>query len=254
MKMKMQWALFIIFATALFLVGCATSGQKATKEAPPTPVFDWNPPETAATASAGVTFGIVGGSYAKEEDWINVYPFDTFRDNMRNDFNELMTARGFTTTGPFLNADEMTYPDKKACDLVLEPTLDVQLTLGQVSAKEHIAIFGDNYFTLNGNATIGGRVTLSVVESLSGTRMWNKSVSIKQATFPWKGEAKYKVIPQTWYLQDEPGLQRAIAPHLEMAYNAILDKAWDYLHPEEMAVVAQQAAEVKEKTTFSGNK
>lgn len=254
MKMKIQWALCAILAVALLLAGCATTGRKVTKKAAPTPVFDWNPPETAATASAGVTFGIVGGSYSKEEDWIDVYPFNTFRDNMRSDFDELMTARGFTTTGPFLNADEMTYPDKKACDLILEPTLDVQLTVGQVSAQEHVVLLGDNYYTLNGNATIGGRVTLSVVESLTGTRMWNKSVSVEKVTFPWKGEAKYATPPQGWYLKNEPGLQQAIAPHLERAYNAILDKAWDYLHPEEMAVVAKQAMEVKEKTTFSGQK
>ncbi len=244
-----------LFAVVLLVAGCATTGQQVKKEAAPTPVFDWNPPENATTASAGVTFGIVGGSYAKEEDWIDVYPFSTFRDNMRGDFSELMTARGFTTTGPFRNADEMTYPDKKACDLILEPTLDVQLNVGGVTAEEHVKIIGDNYYTLNGDATIGGRVTLSVVESLSGTRMWNKSVSIEQATFPWKGEAKYVTPPQAgWYLKNEPGLQRAIAPHLEQAYNAILAKTWDYLNPEEMAVVAQQAMEVKDKTTFSGNK
>lgn len=249
----MKWIAILLMS--LLVVGCATTGQKVKKEAAPTPIFDWNPPENAATASAGVTFGIVGGSYAKEEDWIDVYPFNTFRDNMRSDFNELMTARGFTTTGPFLNADEMTYPDKKACDLVLQPTLDVQLNLGGVVAEEHIKIIGDNYYTLNGDATIGGRVTLSVVESLSGTRMWNKSVAIERATFPWKGETKYVTPPQTgWYLRNEPGLQRAIAPYLEQAYNDILTKAWTYLHPEEMAVVKQQAMEVKEKTTFSGNK
>lgn len=251
--MKAQW--FAVLAVALLVVGCATTGPKVKKEAAPTPVFDWNPPETATTASAGVTFGIVGGSYAKEEDWIDVYPFNTFRDNMRGDFDELMTARGFTTTGPFLNADEMTYPDKKACDLILQPTLDVQLNVGQLSAEVHVPFLADNYYTLNGYATIGGRVTLSVVESLSGTRMWNKSVAIEQATFPWKGEVKYTTPPQGgWDLKNEPGMQRVIAPHLEKAYNAILTKAWNYLHPEEMGVVAQQAMEVKEKTTFSGNK
>lgn len=248
----MKW-IALLFVVLLF-VGCASTGQQAQKEAVPVPAFDWNPPENAAPASAGVTFGIVGGSYATEDTWFNAYPFTTFRDNMRSDFNELMTARGFTTTGPFLTIDEMTYPDKKACDLVLQPALDVQLQMGNIQAENHVQILGGNYYTLNGDATIGGRVTLSVLESLSGTRMWNKSVTIDQATFRWKGEAKYAVLPEQWYLQNEPGLQRALAPHLERAYDGILAKAWDYLNPEEMGIVKQQAQEVKDKTTFSGNK
>ena len=248
----MKW-IALLFVVLLF-VGCASTGQQAQKEAVPVPAFDWNPPENAATASAGVTFGIVGGSYATEETWFNAYPFTTFRDNMRSDFSELMTARGFTTTGPFLTVDEMTYPDKKACDLVLQPALNVQLQMGNIQAKEHVKILGDNYYTLNGDATIGGRVTLSVLESLSGTRMWNKSVTIDQTTVRWKGEAKYAVLPEQWYLQNEPGLQRALAPLLERAYDGILTKAWDYLNPEEMGIVKQQAQEVKDKTTFSGNK
>ena len=32
-----------------------------------------------------------------------------------------------------------------------------------------------------------GRVTLAVEESLSGTRMWNKSVAIQSISTPWKG-------------------------------------------------------------------
>ncbi len=250
----MKWIIALLLALAV--AGCAPTGQQVKTEAPRPPVFDWNPTASAKPASVDITFGIVGGSYANEkEDWVNDYPMNTFRDNMRSDFNELMTARGFKTTGPFLNVDEMTYPDKKACELILQPTLDIQLAVPTITAEEHVKLMGTNYFTLNGVAIIGGRVTFSVVESLSGTRMWNKSVAIAPASVPWTGEQKYVTPPQGGFmLRNEPGLQKALAPYLERAYNDILNKAWDYLNPEEMAVVKQQAMEVKEKTTFSGNK
>lgn len=237
-----------------FLVGCATTGvEKKTTEVY-RPVFDWNPPADYVPTASGVTFGIVGGTYADDEDWITAWPFDTFAANMKDDFNELMTGRGFTTTGPFDTMDEMTYPDKKNCDLVLEPSLDVKLNLSSVTVEQHTVFLGEPYYTVNGTAEILGRVTFSALESLSGTRMWNKNVVIEPVSFPFKGETRYPTQPTQWYLKNEPGLQNAIAPHLEKAYIDILDKAWLYLDPEEMTVVKNQAMEVKDKTTFSGNK
>lgn len=238
----------------LFVVGCMPPAVETDTTERARPVFDWNPPEGNVPAKSGVTFGIVGGEYAEDEDWITAWPFDTFAGNMKDDFNELMTARGFATTGPFETADEMTYPDKKNCDMILEPSLDVKLDLSSVTTEKHTVFLGDPYYTVNGKAEIRGKVTFSALESLTGTRMWNKNVTIKPVSFPFKGETKHPTPPSAWYLKHEPGLQNAIAPHLEQAYLDILNKAWNYLDPEEMAVVKNQAMEVKEKATFSGNK
>ena len=80
--------------------------------------------------------------------------------------------------------------------------------------------------------------------------MWNKNVDIDPISVVWEGQAKYKTPPGAWYLRDEPGLQNALAPELEKAYQAVMAKAWVYLDPEEMTVVKNQAMEVKEKTRF----
>lgn len=52
-------------------------------------------------------------------------PSDTSATNVSVKTRERPTARGFTTTGPFPSLNEMTYGDKKGCDLVIVPELDV---------------------------------------------------------------------------------------------------------------------------------
>ena len=39
--------------------------------------------------------------------------------NMTKDFGEALTARGFTVQGSYLTLNEMIYPDKEGCDLIL---------------------------------------------------------------------------------------------------------------------------------------
>ena len=246
--------LTLIALIVFFVVGCApTGGPPEPKQEVYKPVFDWNPAESATPGSANVIFAIVGGEYATDEEYFVVYPFTTFRDNMRNDFNELLTARGFTTTGPFDLRDEMTYPDKKQCDLILEPKFDIKLELPKLSNKQHTVFLGDPYFTLNGMASISGRVTFSIVESLTGTRMWNKSVAIEPVSFSWNGTERYPVAQKMVYLRTTVALQNACALELEKVYNKALAKAWLYLDPEEMAIVKQQAMEVKEKARFGAD-
>ncbi|MGD9549209.1 MAG: hypothetical protein AB7V45_16915 [Candidatus Krumholzibacteriia bacterium] len=249
--MNKQVVIVLAFFVAA-MCGCAPSTNVKT-EATPAPVFNWDPATTAAPNSAAVTFGIVGGEFGEDAGWGRYYPFSTFRTNMQGDFDELLTARGFITTGPFDTMEEMTYPDKKNCDLILVPDLDLTVPVQGLAFQEHTVLLGPKYWTINGTAILGGRVTLSVVESLSGTKMWNKSVAIDPVTVPYQGKTKFESPVGLSPNYGDEGMAAALAPHLEKAYMAILDKAWTYLDPEEMAVVKQQAMEVKENTRFQGS-
>lgn len=45
---------------------------------------------------------------------------------MGNDFEKLLTAKGFTIRGPFRSRDEMVYNDKRNSDFVLQVEIDLQ--------------------------------------------------------------------------------------------------------------------------------
>lgn len=97
-----------------------------------------------------------------------------------------------------------------------------------------------------------GRITLAVMESLSGQRMWSKSIELPASTMPFRGVTKYATaVPGNEYLND-PGLVAVQARQLEAYYNDVMAKAWTYLNAEEMKQTKAAAQDVRAKTTFQG--
>ncbi|KAA3660638.1 MAG: hypothetical protein DWQ10_06235 [Calditrichaeota bacterium] len=232
----------------LFIVSCATTSPKAEKAAY-VPKFDYTPPEEAMKDTTGISFGLVSAHYSEDQPWVSVWPFTQFSNNMELDFQELLIARGFTVKGPFHAVEEMTYPDKKGCDLVLSPNIEVTLDLQDTKYEEVINLLGPNSYRLQGTAFIGGRVTLPMIESLTGERMWLKSIDLPQTSVKWVGEKKYKTIPGSADLSD-PGLTTALGPQMETFYNEVLETAWKYLHPEEMAIINKQSKELRARKVY----
>ncbi len=236
---------------SLFVLGCGASAPPKERYAPS---FDYTPPEQAAPGSADVTFALVSPRYAEEIDWIHVSPFTEFARNIGLDFQEVLSARGYTVRGPFETYDEMTFPDKKGSDLVLVPTLDVRVEITNVQLDDRVNLFtGKKTYVPKGDAILSGRVTLSLTESLSNERMWFKSVDIDQrVVVPWVGRLEYAQAPTQVTMQDVDFAE--IGPvfgrSLETFYARTVQATWDYLHPEEMALVKKQAQEVKAKKVY----
>lgn len=239
---------FVISSLVFCMIGCAP--RSTTKEegaAPPT--FSWTPPTTATAASAGVTFAIVGAAYSENQPWAGQWPFTDFSKNMALDFQQLVAARGFTVKGPFASYDEMAYPDKKGSDLVLQPTLDVQIGATNVRSTTNIKILGTNTYSLEGDATVSGRVTLFLKESLSKEQMWVKSIQLPPSTVHWEGSNEYQTPPTTADLSD-PAITKLLGKTMETYYHTVMEAAWKYLDPEEMRGVKKQADEIKAKKVY----
>lgn len=242
-----------LFLCLWLVLGCASTAPKKEKAAVAPPSFDFTPPSQAEVASAGVVLALVSPSYAEEEAVFDFYPFTDFSRNMEGDFEELLIARGFTVTGPFEAYDEMTFPDKNGCDLVLNPSLDISVNFSNTTSEQVIMLFGDNQFKLKGQVSVRGRIKLQMYESLSGEKMWTKSINIAEATqaVNWKGEKKYSHQPSSADIDySDQGIQKALAPMLSNAYSAVMDAAWKYLHPEEIQIVKKEAMQVKEKKRY----
>jgi hypothetical protein len=252
MRSRLLVATFCVVAVATGILGCASMQVKPEAERY-IPHYDFTPPENAAPGSADVSFAIVMPRYEVtdewDEYWTQQWPFDQIAKNMGLDFQEVLSARGFTTRGPYESYEEITFPDKKGTDLVLVPHLDISLNVDNRDAKVQSSILGAIGFKLEGEAMISGRVSLSVNESLTNERMWFKSIELETKRVPWKGSKTYAEVPPGPDLSD-PSVSEPLARAFEEMYGDIMSTAWRYLHPDEMAMVKSQAMEIKEKKTY----
>ncbi len=234
----------ILWCVVLVLGGCAT-----TKPAQPVyqPTFQFTPPATAAPGSAGVAFAVINARFSKEEAWTKEQPFVTFSRNLSADFQEILNARGYTVRGPFGSAEEMTFPDKKGSDLALQPTLELTVASVSRGVQEKVNILTANSYIATFDVTVDGRVTLAVTEPLSGERMWFKSVVVPATTVQYAVPvANQTPAGVAIDLSTNPDLGRA----LDQAYANIMDAAWKYLDPGEMALVKKQGDEIRAKKVY----
>lgn len=247
-----NWGIGLVIIGIFLLSGCATIPSQ--NEPLPLPKFDFIPPPQVTVGNAQVSFAIISPQYSEYQPWTEISLFNNFCSNMSLDFQELLIARGFTTKGPYRSYDEMTFPDKKICDLVLVPLLGVKIDILDTKRGYPTSNPFDFSHRLSGTAYISGRVTLSINESLSGERMWFKSIELPQKVVQWQGEQSYTsdkaiTIP-TSNAYTDPGFIRAMSKPLEEFYTKILKTSWDYLNPEEMALVKKQSQEIKNKKIY----
>lgn len=227
-------------------------GSSSAKKPEPVrpPQFEFTPPSIAAPNSANVTFALVDAGYSETEPWTMVAPFSSFSKSLSSDFQEILAARGFTVRGPFQTYDEMTFPDKKGSDLILQPELAVTVD----PRTELVQGFGRK--RVDADLTIDGRVTLSVRESLTGERMWLKSIGLTPETVHCEGnfydsdaQIPASALTAAAFLNN-PDCARLVGPVLERYFTSVMDASWRYLEPEEMQMVKKQSNEIKTKKVY----
>lgn len=245
--MKNFITIFVLALLAVSLLGCATrTAKNETIFVPPS--FHYTPPSSAPVASAGVAFALVDASYSEAQPWTRQYPFTDFSKNMSLDFQQILSARGFTVRGPFASYDEMAFPDKKGSDLVLQPTLEVSINQMNIQPIKHTSIIGQDGYTLRGNTTVSGRVTLVVLESLSKERMWFKSIQLPDTSYEWETETQ-TTMPGVLDPTD-PVTAKTVGKVMEKYYGLVMSTAWKYLDPEEMRIVKTQADDIKKNKVY----
>lgn len=230
-------------------LGCVLLAACASLEPPPTyrAVFEHTPTQRASPGEAEVTVALVAPSFAEQEDWTRTPPYSDFSKSLASDFDELLSARGYLVKGPFISHEAMLYPDKQGSDLVLVPALEIDVETTQPTRRRMELI--SSKVQLQGVATLSGRVTFHLLESITGTRMWAKDIDVPERQVEWLGERWFEG-DNAWTIVEvytDHGFTNAIAPELESLYGEILETAWDYLHPEELQLVKAQAKPVRDK-------
>ena len=135
--MKHFWQCSIVAVMCLILTGCAGRYAQPPRD---TVTFDYVPATEAPPGSADVTFAVVGTKFVTTTIHQQALPlqqalglqqgiplpstpppflFQQLMSNMTKDFEEMLTARGYTVRGAYPTLDEMIYPDKEGSDLIL---------------------------------------------------------------------------------------------------------------------------------------
>ncbi|MHB1861340.1 MAG: hypothetical protein ACYCVL_00085 [Gemmatimonadaceae bacterium] len=269
---RVRVRLSLVTAASLALFGCAPISQPAPAPIPKQ-TFSFTPPDACQTpGSVKVTFAIISPQWADRpaqtpvgyQDPVAQYLTDRqalegdFASAMKDDFMSMLTCKGFTTRGPFRSPDDMVYPDRIGSDLVLEPeiafNIAVQTEQVQPSFAEALAeAWNPNAkgtVHLQGQATLTGRVTLSAMESVTNTRMWEKTIEVQPESFEFVADRTYPVAYAQFYsrlVTGDPGFLKEYGPRLAAIYKSALKTSWNYLDAREMAMVKQQSLEPRRK-------
>lgn len=244
----------IVIICVIIMAGCASKYHPRT-----TPTFDYTPESEAPPGSAGVTFAVIG-----TPSW--------FGPAMTKDFLEVVIARGFGVRGPFETYDSMIFPDKEGSDLTL--TAEVVFTTSTdtwLKSQMLLYIWPTGSYFITGSATVGCDVNLLITESLSNEPMWRKTITIEPVTIPIESSYAYRrsylveaaaklgksfradlslPIPIEVLLEEENKFHADVGHALQIIYDEILGKFYDYLDPREMEVVKNQSLVVRNKKVY----
>src|SRR5258706_11895849 len=177
--------IILFFSPLVYVIACTTSKQTSSTSPAVQRVpakFDFSPPSRAQAGAAGIAIAIVKPTYVGKNPEYFVPPFNEMASSMGNDFEELLTAKGFTMRGPFGSRDEMVYNDKVNSSFVLEIGIDVNPQYNRkyttTTKANWSGIFNPNSSAttssqrMNGEVTLGGSLVINAKSAQYGELIW----------------------------------------------------------------------------------
>jgi len=250
---KNLYSVLTLIVFALLCLGCGTTKKITTPLV--VPDFDFSPPSPVASGSAGIKIGLVDPVYSGNFAYSNKSPFSQFRKNMGNDFQEILTARGYILKGPYEAYDLMTYSDKNECELGLDIEIDLNILQTSGGWKRvppnysPYALSRGNYSTYGGTLNLSGKITISIIETFTRQKLLVKSVPVPQENITVEAEGQYNFDATLIPLED-PGVHNPIANSLSSFYKTTMKRGWDMLAKEELEHVQKQVPEIREAAGF----
>jgi hypothetical protein len=248
--MKQVIIIRTLIAMVFIAIALASATQKKIPDAPVATSFDYTPATPAAPNSANMKLVLVHPQYATQFAQSSNPIYQQFADNMQNDFNEILLAKGFTLRGPYNTYDDILFNDKKESDLTFEANLDVTMDWSMCPIQNEVKnVYGEGhvtYYYYNGVVSMNCHVTLLAAEPLTHEKLWTKSIAVP---------AKQLTVSTTAYrtpaeIQQDPGLRNPIVTALNEYYQTIMDEAWKDVEPEEFQTYKPQVKELKAKKGY----
>ncbi len=245
---------------------------------PPAPPFQPNftykvpPSGTKSDVTLGILnpqFGENASLYQKKGDPTVTKMFSALGDSV----GELLVAKGLKTTGPYASLNDMTFPEKKAADLVLYPQINFSAEVvfsnphaAPAPEKKEGSLFELPFGTkkeepksaaapaplgpqiCDAKLTVSGSVTLVVAEPTTGAKMMNKVLKVDTADQSFASQA----CPA---LGSRPEFSREVQEAWDKAHEVLFQssmKAFDsYVNVDELQSFKVQAKELRDKKIYN---
>lgn len=254
--MKKVAVITIIGIASFVLASCSVSKSAA----PSAPLvqripakFDYTPPSRMQAGTTNITIAIVKPTYVGKNPEYYVPPFNEMAQSMGNDFEELLTAKGFTMRGPFGSRDEMVYNDKLNSHFVLEIGIELNPQYNRKYTSRTKTNWGSilntsapastTLYAMNGEITLAGNLVINAKSSQYGELIWKKNIALDPASFLYTGSINWTggLPTMAEELNKDNKVYNTLSGELEKYYTKALNLAWQQIDPAEMKTVAEQA-------------
>jgi hypothetical protein len=231
--------------------------------------FKFSYPEAPAEKS-GITIGVVGGDWGKKPLTLGQSPFSPVSLSMSPDFvstqtpqmteedaktvflimnvlkefdlavkkeyESMMVRRGFNTMG-FQSLNDMTYPQKQTCNLVLFPEFIFSINSEKNGSKSNVDT------KMPYKATISGDIILNMIEPLSGQKVWMKRIPLKPESFNFNRITD--IADRMIYGDNADNRPQRLAGALSKFFTQIMQTSWNYFSPEEIEVMKKHSDDIR---------
>ncbi|MFN3329029.1 MAG: hypothetical protein ACK40U_09290 [Fervidobacterium pennivorans] len=239
-----------------------SSSKKATVDttvARILPTFDYAVQKSAGVGTSDITIALVNPTYVSQNAAYALSPFNIMAKAMGNDFEELLTAKGFKIRGPFDGMGSMLFSDKKNSDFIFA----VEIALNQTGTSQYkqkrkidwgAAIGGATdagiySYTYTGKGTIGGTLTITALSPSFGEKLWKKNIELRQVPYEFVGSIPWSNTQATFYdhLQQDPVVHNVLVKQIERMYVETFKLIESQIDVEEMKTVAAEAKKAEKK-------
>jgi hypothetical protein len=243
----MRAAFFVLFT--IFFIACTPPrlGSSAVQRVPAK--FDYAPPSRAESGATSLTIALVKPRFVGENPEYYTAPFNEMASSMANDFEELLSAKGFTMRGPFGSRDEMVYNDKMNSSFAFEVAIDLQPQYHRKYKYDPgLGVIKAPSYRMSGDVTLAGNLIITASSPQYGEKLWKKSIALDRQTFPCTGSLKWNGLPSiTDELTQDNEVYNTVSRELEKYYAKALTLAWQQIDAQEMKSVAEQAKKADKK-------
>jgi hypothetical protein len=233
--------------TCCYAAACSSSKNVTASSNVRMPAqFSYLPPSKSAIASTGLTISLIRPAFINLNAQNYVDPFPQMASSMANDFNQLLTAKGFRVQGPFQNIGAMTYTEQQNSDFCFKVDILTEPVVTANPPRLHtgFTIYSPTYYLTSGQIYFAGKFHIEAL-SPHGVLLWQKDILLDPVTVSYTGTTHWTMPPQSLgdQMNKDNGIYNLVTAQLEKYYSNALEMAWQQIDPAEMQIVAKQAKE-----------
>lgn len=248
--MKHIYSFLVIVIFSFLFYASANQPASSTENQRIPAQFDFSPSSRQQVGAAKMTVALVKASFVGSNPEFYIPPFNEMANSMANDFEELLTAKGFTVRGPFGSRDEMLYGDKTSSNFALDVSIDLNPQYNRKSRYISSQMGGlvPASYKMSGDITLSGSLVLTAASPKNGEKLWKKNIALTPAVFNYVGSTRWANVPtMAGELKHDNTLYNILARELEKFYEQAMDLAWQQIDINEMKEVAKEATKADKR-------